>query len=329
LQFSQAHRYFGILVVAGVLTLGATHHLATAAAQQHFVVQADPVIAAAGDIACDETSPVATTATKQVGKETDDDGPGCKEAATARLLTSESFAAVLPLGDEQYPDGTVAAFMGAYDKTWGAENRVVRPVPGNHEYHTSQAAGYYGYFKSAAGDPSKGYYSWDLSTWHFIAINANCGAIGGCTAGSPEEVWLKADLAAHPASCTLAYWHQPRFSSGHHHSDPAYQSFWEDLYAAHVDVVLNGHDHDYERFAPQTPSGRPDADHGIREFVVGTGGKSHYVFTATEPNSEVRNNTTFGILKMRLHAHSYDWNFVPANGTFSDSGNGTCRGRSV
>lgn len=285
----------------------------------------EPVIAAAGDIACDETAGASQTA----GDKDDYSADGCQQGSTAKLLRAKTYAAILPLGDEQYPDGTLAEFESSYAKTWGLAASPVDPVPGNHEYHTPMGAGYYGYYHAAAGDPAKGYYSWDTAGWHFVAINANCSAIGGCNAGSPEEQWLKADLASHPAACTLAYWHQPRFSSAHHHSDAMYQPFWVDLFAAGADVVLNGHDHDYERFGPQTPIGAPDGAKGIREFVVGTGGKSHYQFTAVEPNSEVRNNTTFGLIELTLHPHGYNWQFVPAPGTgsFTDTGTGTCHGR--
>lgn len=291
-------------------------------------VTEDRTIAAAGDIACDESPGSSHTTADKDDVSTD----GCQQNRTAALLGSKKYSAILPLGDEQYPDGSPAQFASSYAKSWGAVEAPVHPVPGNHEYHTPGAAGYYGFYKTAAGDPAKGYYSWDLPGWHFVAINANCVAVGGCNKGSPEEVWLEADLTAHPAACTLAYWHQPRFSSAHHHSDSTYQPFWEDLYAAKADVVLNGHDHDYERFALQTPTGTSDPAFGVREFVVGTGGKSHYAFTTTEPNSEVRNNTSYGILEMTLHPHAYDWNFLSTSretGAFADHGSTACHGRPV
>ena len=150
--------------------------------------------------------------------------------------------------------------------------------------------------------------------------------MGGCNAGNPQEQWLKADLAAHPAQCTLAYWHRPRFSSGEHGNQTYMSTIWQDLYNAGADVVLNGHDHDYERFAPQNPSGGADSTNGIREFVVGTGGKNHYAFSSTiQPNSQVRNMDTYGVLKLTLHPSGYDWQFVPQAGkSFTDSGSGTC-----
>jgi hypothetical protein len=195
---------------------------------------------------------------------------------------------------------------------------------GNHEYHTAGASGYFSYFGAAAGDPTKGYYSYDIGTWHIIALNSNCSRVGGCGVGSPQEQWLKADLAAHPNMCTLAYWHHPRFSSGDHGSNTSYDAFWKAIYAAGVEIVLNGHDHSYERFAPQNPSGAADPN-GIQEFVVGTGGKNHYAFGTIKANSVVRNSDTYGVLKLTLHPTSYDWQFVPEAGkTFTDTGTRNC-----
>jgi acid phosphatase type 7 len=202
---------------------------------------------------------------------------------------------------------------------------ITHPAPGNHEYGTTSASGY-SYFGSAAGDPSKGYHSYDLGAWHIIALNSNCGNVGGCGTGSPEErLW--SDLTAHAsATCTLAYWHHPRFSSGTTHgSDPTYTAFWQALFDHGADVVLVGHEHNYERFALQKPDGTADAANGIREFVVGTGGRSQYGFGTPIANSQVRNGTTFGILKLTRHPTSYDWQFVPeAGGTFTDSGTTAC-----
>jgi len=274
-------------------------------------------VVAAGDIACDAQ-------TKRA--DPDDASPvACHMGATAQLIASAHPDLVLPLGDEQYQVGALSAFQTMYAKTWGKFLNITRPVPGNHEYETPHAAGYFVYFSARAGDPAKGYYSFDRGGWHFIAINANCGDIGGCNRGSAQEQWLKSDLARRNHGCILAYWHQPRFSSGHHHSDPTYTAFWEDLYAAKADVVLNGHDHLYERFGPQTPTGGADPRNGVREFIAGTGGRSHYVFTKIEPNSEVRNNTTFGILILHLREGSYDWTFKPEAGkSFTDRGAAQC-----
>ncbi len=273
----------------------------------------DYVVAAAGDIACD---PSATTTVST-----------CQQTATASLLTSLNPDAVLPLGDTQYESGALTAYQQSYGPTWGQLLPSTHPVVGNHEYETAGASGYYTYFGSAAGDPTKGYYSWNLGNWHLIALNGECaqGPDIGCAAGSPQEQWLKSDLANHTGQCILAYWHEPRFTSGLAGSNTAYDAFWQDLYAAHADVVLNGHAHDYERFAPQTPSQAADPQNGLTEFVVGTGGVDLQNFNAPLPNEVIRQNTTFGVLKLTLHSASYDWQYVPVAGsTFSDSGTASC-----
>ena len=170
-----------------------------------------------------------------------------------------------------------------------------------------------------------GYYSYDVGAWHIVALNSNCAAVGGCQTGSRQERWLRDDLAAHRAACTLAYWHHPRFSSGEHGNQPAYDAFWRDLYASGAEIVLNGHDHDYERFAPQDPSAVADPARGVREFVVGTGGKNHYGITGVVANSEMRNATTFGVLHLTLQRAGYQWKFLPEPGkSFTDSGTGSC-----
>lgn len=243
------------------------------------------------------------------------------DEATANLLDGIS-GTVFTLGDNVYDIGSTAEFTNCYNPSWGRHKARTKPVPGNHDFGTSGAAGYFGYFGSAAGDPAEGYYSYDLGDWHIIALNSSVG-VG---TGSVQERWLRADLAASGRSCTLAYWHHPRFSSGlEHGSDPALQPLWQALYDANADVILSGHDHDYERFAPQTPSGVADASRGIREFVVGTGGRSHYHFGTLKANSQVFNGSTYGVLKLTLSAVGYTWQFVPvAGGTFTDSGSGSC-----
>lgn len=282
------------------------------------VTTGDPVIAAAGDIACDPSDGNFNGGNGTSGS--------CRQKAVSDLFVGKNFSAVLTLGDTQYEDGSLTKFQQSFDPSWGRAKNIIRPAVGNHEYLTAGASGYYSYFGAAAGDKTKGYYSYDIGAWHIIALNSNCSQVGGCGAGSPQEQWLKSDLAAHPTMCTLAYWHHPRFSSGQHGSNTSYDAFWKDLYAAGTEIVLNGHDHDYERFAPQNPSGAADPN-GIQQFVVGTGGKNHYAFNATQPNSVVRNPDTYGILKLTLHATSYDWQFVPEPGkTFTDSGTVNCRG---
>jgi hypothetical protein len=255
----------------------------------------------------------------------------CREKYTSDLLVGTTLTAILSLGDNQYMCGGYNAFLQAFDPTWGRVKSLIRPAPGNHDYATSggtdcgpAGSGYFSYFGAAAGDPSQGYYSFDIGRWHLIALNSNCAQIGGCGVGSPQETWLKNDLATHPAACTLAYWHHPRFSSSWSGSNPAYDAFWQDLYTAGAEIVLVGHDHVYERFAPQDPSERA-TPLGIREFIVGTGGFSHHDFFTIRPNSQVRNNDTFGVLRLTLHPNSYDWQFVPEAGkTFTDAGSTTC-----
>ena len=265
--------------------------------------EVDPVLVAAGDIAgCGS--------------------PGAE--ATAKLLDSMP-GTLITLGDNAYESGTATEFVNCYGPTWGRYKARTHPAAGNHEYATKGASGYFAYFGAAAGDPTKGYYSYDLGTWHIVVINSNCSEIQGCQAGSPQERWLRTDLSRHPTRCMLAYWHHPRFSSGQHGNDNEMQPIWQALYDAAVDVVLNGHDHDYERFARQTPTGRADPLQGIREFVVGTGGKEHYPFGPPIANSQVRDDKTFGVLKLTLHPTSYDWAFIPVAGkTFTDSGHTAC-----
>jgi acid phosphatase type 7 len=244
--------------------------------------------------------------------------------ATAKLLDAIP-GTVLPVGDLAYPDGSDENFK-CYDKTWGRHKARTRPAPGNHEYHTPGAAGYLKYFGKAAGAPGHTYYSFDLGRWHVISLDSQCADVGGCQKGSPEEQWLSDDLHRNSSNCILAYWHVPLFSSGDEHGNaPEMKAFWDDLYAAGADIVLNGHDHDYERFAPQNPDGVADPRRGIREFVVGTGGKNQRKFKTPSPTSEVRANTTFGVLQIDLHPQGYDWKFIPAAGSeFTDSGSGSC-----
>jgi hypothetical protein len=244
--------------------------------------------------------------------------------ATAKLLEANP-GTVMALGDLAYPNGTAENFQ-CYEQTWGRVRLRTRPAVGNHEFHSSGASFYFQYFGPAAGDPKTGYYSYELGPWHVVVLNSECNEVGGCGAGSPEEKWLRADLAAHPVGCTLAYFHKPRFSSGlNHGNDLEMTAFWQALYDFNAELVINGHDHDYERFAPQDPNGRADAKRGIREFVVGTGGKSHREFGIHKANSEVRNHDTYGVLKLTLKPTGYEWKFLPEAGkTFTDEGSGEC-----
>jgi len=244
--------------------------------------------------------------------------------ATAKLL-EQIPGTVMAVGDLAYPNGSKENFV-CYDQTWGRVKARTRPAPGNHEFHAAGATPYFDYFGVAAGDARLGYYSYELGSWHIVALNSECADVGGCEAGSPQEKWLRQDLAAHPTACTLAYWHKPLFSSGGAHgNDLTVKPLWQVLYDANADVIIGGHDHDYERFAPQSPDGVADAARGIREFVVGTGGKNQRPFGAIDANSESRSADTFGVLKLTLRSDGYDWLFVPQAGkTFTDSGSGKC-----
>jgi hypothetical protein len=246
------------------------------------------------------------------------------DEATAELL-EDIDGTVLTLGDNAYPDGRTEDFDECYDPTWGKFKERTRPIPGNHDYETEGASAYFEYFGAAAGDPQKGYYSYELESWHIIALNSNCKQIGGCGMGSAQLEWLKRDLATNPAWCTLAYVHDPLFSTGKHGSRPEVTRIWKVLYAAGADLVLSGNDHNYQRFAPQDPDGEADYERGIRQFVVGTGGKSHYAIESPIENLQVYNDDTFGVLKLTLEKSGYEWQFVPVEGkTFTDSGSASC-----
>jgi acid phosphatase type 7 len=232
------------------------------------------------------------------------------------------------LGDEAYENGSAKNFRECYDPTWGRFKNRTFPVPGNHEYMTEGAEGYFGYFGKAAGDSSEGYYSYDLDGWHVIALNSNrCLRILGCHFVSPQVRWLKANLAANDdKTCTLAYFHHPLFTSGiYRPGAPEVKPLWETLYEAGADVILSAHDHNYQRFTPQDPDGEADPERGIRQFVVGSGGRSLYQIETALPNSEVHNDETYGVLELTLKPKSYNWRFVPVDGAaFTDSGHGRC-----
>ena len=239
------------------------------------------------------------------------------DEATARLLDQTS-GTVFTAGDNAYEDGTAKEYRDCYDPTWGRHKARTRPSPGNHEYHTSNASGYFGYFRAVAGP---GYYSYDVGGWHVMSLDSNVPA----SPGSPQYEWLRSDLDSSRTACSAAYWHHPVFSSGSNGNDPQMQAIWRLLYDHGVDVIINGHDHDYERFAPQDPDARPDPIRGIREFIVGTGGESHGSFKTVSANSEVRDSSTYGVLALTLRTNGYDWEFVPVAGaSFRDAGTGTC-----
>ncbi len=246
------------------------------------------------------------------------------DEATARLLDGIP-GTVVTLGDNAYDTGSAEDFAACYDPTWGRHLDRTRPVPGNHDYYTPGAAGYFGYFGDRAGNPATGWYSYDVGAWHVVALNSNCPEIGGCGPGSPELEWLAADLATHPVACTVALMHHPRFSSGGHDDDMDLGPMWQVLYDNDVDVVLSGHDHIYERFAPQNPWGVADPARGIVQFVVGTGGGPLRPLESVRANSVVASTDTFGVLKLTMRADGYDWEFVPAaGGVFTDTGSESC-----
>lgn len=282
-------------------------------------VSADPVIAAAGDSVC---------GTADIGKNLP-----CKDKETAAVIKGINPRAFLALGDEQYESGSYSDFMKYYDNplSWGQFKAITYPVVGNHEYSTKGAAGYFQYFGSKAGPAGKGYYSFDIGYWHLIALNANCNALAfdnghGCDSGSLQDTWLRSDLRTHPNKCTLAFMHQPFFTSGTKDT-PQLKPLIQDLYNAHADLILAGHKHMYEQFSPQDPDRNPDPNWGIREIVVGTGGRDLTGVSSNLKYSslEIRNATTFGVLQITLHPQSYDWVFKPIAGqTFTISGTGTC-----
>jgi hypothetical protein len=304
----------------------------------------DPVVAAAGDIACDPASGQFRGGTGTAHN--------CRQQATSDLLVNAGLSAVLPLGDLQYECGLADAFAASYAPSWGRLKPITHPAIGNHEYgascHANDPSAYFQYFAALAGPSQGGWYSYQIGGWHLIALNSECGSgsgaakVGGCGAGSAQETWLKQDLAGHANPCTLAYWHEPRFSSGEHGDNQAMAVIWNDLVAAHADIVLSGHNHDYERFDPlgSTPADttasskqpnyqNPQLDPtGIREFIVGTGGKNHYGFGSQPPltGEVVRDSSSYGVLKLTLHATSYDWQFEndAGSGTFTDSGTANC-----
>ena len=288
------------------------------------------VIVAAGDIACDPN-------TRRLSQPRDP--KSCRQRATAKVGAGDSAARGLGPGGHPVCARHFKQVAASDTPTWGRFKNITHPVLGNHEGGEGGTnSQYFAYFGAQAGSPRKGYYSFNIGQWHVVALNSNCGPYSfngstkDCVAGSAQERWLKADLASHRVACTIAFFHVPRFTSGRLHrsdaaSDHALTALWTDLYAAGVDVVLNGHTHSYERFAPLAPNGTVDQRKGIREFVVGTGGDNLQRFGAPVQGSEVRSNKSFGVLKLTLHSRSYDWRFVndgsgqPPN---TDHGSSSC-----
>ena len=269
------------------------------------VLAADPVLVGAGDIAsC----------------------PRSQDEATAKLLDSIS-GTVFTAGDNVYTHGSASEFTNCYGPTWGRHKSRTRPAPGDEDWETAGAKGYFGYFGSKAGPAGRGYYSYALGAWHVVVLDTDCSEVGGCGSTSPQANWLRSDLAANPTACTIAIFHHPRFSSAQSKPDGRSVTLWQILYSNGADVIVSGHRHQYERFAPQTPSGTPST-YGIREFVVGTGGAGLVGFSTVAANSQVRNGSTYGVLKLTLHSSSYDFAFVPIAGqSFRDSGSASCHGK--
>jgi hypothetical protein len=289
----------------------------------------DPVVAAAGDIACDPES--------EFFNNGQGIGTNCRQMLTSDgLVADSSLDSVLVLGDVQYENNEAWKYGVSYNPSWGRVKSITRPAIGNHEYHEGSGnppgSNYFDYFNGAgnftgpAGDRDKGYYSFDLGSWHLIALNSMCSEVGGCGPGSPQERWLREDLAANPRGCTLVYSHHPVYSSGTGNYDslaPLYQA----AYDAGAELVLSGHDHNYERFAPQDPGGRADSSFGLRQFVVGTGGKNLRQVLTPKPHSQLRDNTTPGVLKLTLRDDRYEWRWVRNDGSpVGDSGSTDCHG---
>jgi acid phosphatase type 7 len=291
-----------------LVLFGTTSPLASAVEAPAPSAAGDPVLVGAGGIASCNT-------------------PG--DEATAALINRLPHARVFTAGDNAYEKGTAAQFANCYGKSWGRFKGRTRPAPGNHDYATASGEPYYAYFGAAAGTKGQGWYSYDVGAWHVVVLNSNCVGNARCARGSAQERWLKADLAASNARCTAAIIHHPRFSSDNIEGNrPFVGPLWDALYAAGADLVISGHARVYERFAPQTPSGKKDAAYGLPLINVGTGGRGHAGFKAPVANSLVRNGSAWGVLKLTLHAASYDFAFLPVAGAkFTDAGSGTCHGR--
>lgn len=271
---------------------------------------ADVVVAGAGDIC----------------------GSNCTQ--TADVVKAINPAAVFTAGDNAYENGSLSDYRTRYDPAWGQFNNIVHPTPGNHEYQTSGATGYFDYFNGSgnpdgkAGPRGKGYYSWDVGDWHFVALNTGSSSSVPVSAGSAQEQWLRADLAASTKPCTAAYWHHPLFTRGSHSNSTFVKPLWDALYAHKADLILVGHDHNYQRYAPQRPDGAADATNGIRQVLVGTGGRAFYSFNKTQANVQAENDDTYGVLKLGLSSTGYRGDFVPVEGrTFTDTFTGTCKAK--
>jgi len=268
------------------------------------------VLVAAGDVAC--------------GPDIEITSEQCQQEATATLVERLNPDAVLVLGDIAYEQVTPESIK-AYDASWGRFLDRTHAVVGNHEYFGNGPEVYWDYFGDRAGDRGSGWYSFDVGAWHLVVLNSECSDVD-CDPDGDQLEWLKADLDGNSTRCTLAAFHRPRFSSGDEYGDDeSVSGFWQVLQDAGADVVLNGHEHSYERFAPQRDSGRATAEEGMAEFVVGTGGRDLRGFGDPKPNSEVRWNDSFGVLALTLYPDHYDWRFHATDGADVDEGSAACR----
>ena len=304
---SFASLLIGFAAISGIVSAGTSVDAATKKLTR--VPASSVVVAAVGDVACAPTS--SKTATD------------CHDVEVANLISADpTIRKVLLLGDLQYDRGEPDAFAASYDRSFGRFRSRAIPVPGNHEYGTGNAAGYFGYFGPAAHPESNGYYSVNIGSWHVVALNSNCEHVS-CAADSEQMTWLRADLAANTKPCLAAMWHHPRFSSSEHGNDERSTPFWNELMAAKADVILNGHDHFYERYEPQDANAVASPN-GPRSFVVGTGGRLLYSVKSIQPNSAKR-ITGFGFLRLELQKGSYSWQFVPDGETTTDTDSGSAR----
>lgn len=311
----------GLLIIAGGVMVWQGQRQQTAGTKDTSATkktsQTGTKIVAVGDISCQPGEEVTPTT--------------CQMQKVVDAIVSEKPVHVLALGDLQYDSGAPQAFEAAFKPLWEPLRDITYATPGNHEYATDSAAGYFGYWNGSgteskqAGQTGKGFYSTDIGAWHVISLNSNCDDVGGCGEGSEQATWLAADLAGSTATCTLAFWHHPRFTSGRHNNATNTATFWDTLYAKKADVVLNGHDHVYERFARQTPAAQVDTVRGIREFVAGAGGKSLYKFKSTlQPNHEAGNDSDFGYMVLTLYPSSYAWEYKTVSGAVVDQGSSSC-----
>jgi hypothetical protein len=320
---------FGALNLVRRTEPGAAVASATPVAQRSAAPRATPAATASGSSAAGSSSPgpssstAPTTDAVLVGAGDIATCGGDADRATAALVEGIP-GAVFTAGDNAYENGSAKDFSDCYDPTWGAFKDRTRPSAGNHDWLTKDLGGYLGYFGKAAAPDGASWYSYDLGAWHVIVLDSDCSNVDGCGVDSAQGRWLAADLKASTSLCTLAIWHHPRFSSGFHGNDRSVEPFWTALYAAGADLIVNGHDHDYERFAPQDPAGHQDRQRGIREFVVGTGGAELRPFVIGRANSELRASGSFGVIRLDLHQGSYDWRFIPTAGGFTDSGTTPC-----